>query len=338
MARLRRSDCSDPGFRRRRRGRGFEYLDADGQRIDDAKTLARISELVIPPAWKDVWICPDPNGHLQATGIDAAGRKQYLYHDAWRRRRDQKKFDAMLDFAQALPRLRRTVATDLSGSELSRERVLACSVRLLDCGFFRIGSESYAEDNESYGLATIRKEHVSLNGKSIVFDYPAKGRRRRIHSIVDSDVKKIVTALKRRRGGKPELLAYKRGHRWKDLGSADINEYIKEAAGGDFSAKDFRTWNATLLAAVALADSDGADSKTARKRTINEAVKGVAFYLGNTPAVARSSYIDPRVFDRYRAGSTIDGSLAAAAVKNGNGHPSSRRALEKAVIELISSS
>ena len=179
MARLRRVDCSEPGITRRRRGRGFEFLDPDGERIDDEETLARIRELAIPPAWKDVWICMQPRGHLQATGVDAAGRKQYLYHADWRTRRDQQKFDEMLEFAEALPRLRRVVKRDLAGGELSRDQVLACAVRLLDLGMFRIGSEDYAEQNQSYGLATLLKEHVTVNGKEIKFDYPGKSNQRR---------------------------------------------------------------------------------------------------------------------------------------------------------------
>ena len=308
--RLRRSDCSGPGLTRRRRGRGFEYLDESGNRITDPEVLARIAELAIPPAWKDVWICPYPGGHIQATGIDAAGRKQYLYHQRWRARRDQEKFDEMLDFAAALPKLRRRVARDLRRGDLSRPHVLACAVRLLDRGFFRIGSEEYAVDNETYGLATIHKRHVRLQGDVISFDYPAKSGQRRIQSVVDPEVASVVQRLKSRRGGGPELLAYKDGRRWVDVRSGDINEYLKEATGQDFSAKDFRTWNATVLAALALAVAgEAAGSKTGRKRAIGRAIKEVAHYLGNTPAVARSSYIDPRVFERYEDGLTIGGVL-----------------------------
>ena len=330
MPRLRRSDCSTPGLRRRRRGRGFEYLDADGARVDDPETLARINALAIPPAWTDVWICPDPRGHLQATGVDAAGRKQYRYHDAWRARRDRQKFEEMLEFARALPRLRRRVARDLRAVQdggVTRERVLACAARLLDRGFFRIGSESYAEGNGSYGLATIRKEHVRLNGDDIVFDYPSKSGRRRVQAVADPDVREVVAALKRRRGGADGLLTYREGRRWVEVRSDDINEYLKASARLDtVSAKDFRTWNGTVLAAVALARREGrVSSKTARKRAITAAVREVAVFLGNTPAVARSSYIDPRVFDRFLSGWTI-----APA------HERGRAAIEKAVLDLIS--
>ena len=314
MARLRRVDCSGPGITRRRRGRGFEYLDQNGNRVQDPDVLARIDQLAIPPAWGEVWICPYPMGHIQATGIDARGRKQYRYHDRWRERRDQQKFDEMIDFARALPEVRRRVAEDLASEGMTRERVLACAVRLLDRGFFRVGGEDYAVENESYGLATIHKKHVRLvKGGSLVFDYPAKGGQRRIRSIVDPEVYEIVAALKKRRGGNPELLAYREGRRWRDLKSADINAYIKEITQGDFSAKDFRTWNATVLAAVGLAVSGSAAprSKHARKRAINRAVKEVAHYLGNTPAVCRASYIDPRVFDRFEGGLTIGGVMEA---------------------------
>ncbi len=302
MARLKRVDCSTPGITRRRRGRGFEYLDEDGRRIGDPELIARIRALAIPPAWEDVWICPYPMGHIQATGIDAAGRKQYRYHDRWRERQDRQKFQEMVDFARVLPRLRDRVAKDLSRDDLSRERVLACAIRMLDTGFFRIGGEDYAEENESYGLATIRKDHVTLRDGVVHFVYDAKGGVEREQSLPDPDVFEVVRALKRRRGGGEELLAYKSGARWVDLKSTDVNDYVKEASGGDFSAKDFRTWHATVLAAVGLSVSSqqARASKAARKRAVKRAIEEVARYLGNTPTVARASYIDPRVFDRYR--------------------------------------
>jgi DNA topoisomerase IB len=316
MARLRRVDCSTPGIVRRRRGRGFEFIDADGGRVDDPEDIARIAELAIPPAWKDVWICPHPNGHLQATGVDARGRKQYLYHPKWRQRRDQQKFDSMIDFGRALPGMRRRVAKDLARPGLPRRRVLACAVRMLDRGFFRVGGEDYKVENETYGLATIHKSHVKLgDGTTLTFDYPAKSGQRRIQSIVDPAVYDIVGQLKKRRGGSPELLAYREGRRWRDIKSVDVNAYVKEVTGSDFSAKDFRTWNATVIAAVALAVSGetASGSRTARNRAKVRAVKEVAHYLGNTPAVCRASYIDPRVFDRFDSGLTIGGVLSEVA-------------------------
>jgi DNA topoisomerase IB len=313
--RLRRADCSGPGIRRRRQGRGFTYIDDDtGERIDDAETLQRINELVIPPAWKDVWVCPFPGGHIQATGIDDAGRKQYLYHPRWRERRDQEKFDDMLVFAKALPRLRRRIDADLAGEPLSREQVLACAVRLLDRGLFRIGTEDYAVENETYGLATMKKRHVTVNGEGLVFDYRAKAGKRQIRQVVDPEVTAIVAKLKARRGGIDELLAYKDGRHWRDVKSGDINEYLKAMTRLDISAKDFRTWGATVLAAVTLSAAHPEDfSATKRKRLITHAIKQVAHYLGNTPAVARASYIDPRVFDRFRDGQTIPIEKVAAA-------------------------
>ena len=330
--RLRRSDTSGPGIRRRRRGKGFEYLNPDGTRVDDAEVLGRINELVIPPAWEDVWISPYPGGHIQATGVDARGRKQYLYHQKWRQRRDQEKFDAMLRFAKTLPAMREAVDRDLRSGELSREQVLACAVRLLDKGFFRIGSEDYAVENETYGLATIHKAHVRLLDESTLrFDYPAKHGKQQIRSVVDSDVAAIVKKLKARRGGLPELLAYKRGRTWVDVKSADINLYLKGVTGLEVSAKDFRTWNATVLAAVALAASGLAESKTAKKRAIVRAIKEVSYYLGNTPAVARASYIDPRIFDRFNDGLVIDPAIAAAE----DDEPAIQGAVEQAVLDLI---
>jgi DNA topoisomerase IB len=311
--RLRRSDPSSPGYTRRRCGKGFMYLDETGERITDAEIIARITALVIPPAWRDVWISPDPFGHIQATGIDQRGRKQYLYHPRWRERRDQEKFDEMLAFARALPALRSVVEHDIALGDMSREQVLACAARLLDRGFFRIGSEQYAVTNETYGLATMRKEHVTLDGEVIVFDYIAKERKRRVQAIIDPEVAVIVGTLKRRRSGGEELLAYRRDGRWCDVRSPDINAYLKAATGIDISAKEFRTWGATVLAAVALAvNRPDVLSQTARKRAIVRAVKEVAFYLGNTPTVARNSYIDPRVFDRYRDGDTIPLDLVGA--------------------------
>jgi DNA topoisomerase I len=336
MARLRRADCSAPGIRRRRRGPGFEYLDSDGRRITQPTVLERIRELRIPPAWEDVWICPYPFGHIQATGADAAGRKQYRYHDLWRERRDREKFESMVDFAEVLPQLRRRVAKDLKHPDINRARVLACAARLLDRGFFRIGSEDYAEENDTYGIATMRRRHARVSGDVVVFDYESKGGQRRVQSIGDREVAAIVRTLKRRRGGGDELLAYRRSRVWVDVRSHDINEYVKAASGGDFTAKDFRTWSATVLAAVALAVSGEAasGSKTSRKRAKTRAVKEVARYLGNTPAVCRASYIDPRVFDRFDGGLTIGGVLPEL-VEDVSAWPEVQRTVEEAVLDLI---
>lgn len=335
--RLRRSDCSEPGLRRRRRGRGFTYLREDGKPVRDRTVLERVRGLAIPPAWQDVWICPDPQGHLQATGLDAAGRKQYLYHPAWREHRDREKFERMARFGARLPKLRRAMAAELrgNGSGPTHERVLACAVRLLDLGMFRIGSEQYADDDGGIGLATIRKEHVSVGDGAVVFDYPSKGGIRRAQEIHDPASVAIVTELRRRRSGGPELLAYRDGRRWRPLRSEEINDYLKSHLGAEFSAKDFRTWNATVVAAVSLAvDGRDASSKTGRKRACDGAVRAVAELLGNTPAVARRSYIDPRVFDRYLSGWTIAGELERLPRLD----PSDdriRARMERAVLDLL---
>src|SRR5579884_2246444 len=308
--RLRRSDCSGPGLRRVRRGRGFGYVDEAGGAVRDREALERVRALAIPPAWRDVWICEDPLGHLQATGIDAAGRKQYLYHPLWREHGDRAKFRRMERFGSLLPKLRRKIAASIRDGGLGHEQVLACAVRLLVIGFFRIGSEEYADDDGGIGLATLHKEHVSVRGREAVFEYPAKAGVERAQAIYDPASVEVIGALRRRRGGGQQLLAYRNGRRWHPLRSEEINEYLKEELGAEFSAKDFRTWNATVMAAVSLAtDGRNSHSKTARKRAIDRAVRAVAELLGNTPAVARRAYIDPRVFDRYQSGWTIAGEL-----------------------------
>jgi DNA topoisomerase-1 len=321
-AAIRHVDRNAPGYTRRRHGRGFVYLDEHGRTIDDERR-DRIRALAIPPAWADVWICTDPNGHLQAVGTDAAGRRQYRYHERWRQRRDQEKFDQMISFARSLPRLRKIAAADLG--EGGRRRELACAVRLLDRGFFRVGGEEYADENGSFGLATLEKSHVELAGDGVLaFDYPAKSGKRRLQAVVDPEVYDVVASLKRRRG-----------KRLFSIRSADINAYIKDATGGDFSAKDFRTWHGTVLAAVALAVSERAASPTGRKRAISRAVNEVAHYLGNTPAVCRASYIDPRVFDRYRAGITISPALDGLAHVDEERAPATQGVIERAVLRLL---
>ncbi len=301
----------------------------------DPDELLRLKGLAIPPAWQDVWICADPLGHLQATGVDAAGRKQYLYHGHWRELRDRQKFDHMIEFANALPRLRRRILPDLEGNALDRPQVLACAVRLLDVGLFRIGSEQYADDEGGVGLATVTRDSVRIDRDEVVFDYLAKGGLHRVQAVQDPLSQTVVRGLKRRRGGGDQLLAYRERRRWHDVRSEQISEYLKEQIGEQYSAKDFRTWNATVLTAVSLAaDGRDADTKRARKRAIDGAVKGVAEVLGNTPAVARRSYIDPRVFDRYLSGWTIGGEVDRIGSLTG---PDDRRRarLERAVLDLL---
>ncbi len=336
MARLKRTDTNDPGISRVRRGRGFGYVRPDGTPAG-ARVRKRVEELAIPPAWTDVWICTDPNGHIQATGHDKAGRKQYLYHERWRERRDRQKFEQMIEFGQALPKLRRRVGRDLGRRGLGRERVLACAVRLLDLGFFRIGGERYADENDTYGLATIRRKHLSFERGAAVFDYRAKGSQRHVQEVEDRKVVGVLRALKRRSGGGQELLAYRQGREWVDVKSDHVNEYLKDAVGGEFSAKDFRTWNATVLAAVSVAAGceDGQPgTKAARKRITNGVVKRVAEYLSNTPAVCRSSYIDPRIFDQFDSGQILALNGSVDGLEPGQLPQRSR--IERGVLELLS--
>jgi DNA topoisomerase IB len=339
--RLRRSHCDEGGIARRRRGKGFSYAYANGRPVKDRKTLDRIRALAVPPAWTDVWICPWPNGHIQALGTDAAGRRQYRYHDDWRLHRDRQKFERVLDFAAALPEIRAVVERDLSQEGLSRARVLAATVRLLDIGLFRVGGAAYAEDNETFGVTSLRKHHVRIRNGVMVFCYPAKGSIERTVEIRDAKVRKVVEEVRRRRSGDGHLFAYKEEGRWVEIRAEDTNAYIKDAAGGDeFSAKDFRTWSATVLTATALAENGAPETEREARHAVVEAIAEAADYLGNTPAVARSAYIDPRIIERFEDGQTIAEwlprlpkveALSEASTKNGG----LRRTVEEAVIELI---
>jgi DNA topoisomerase IB len=300
--------------------------------VTDPEVLQRIANLAVPPAWVDVWICPWPNGHIQAIGTDAAGRRQYRYHDDWRKRRDQEKFGRILDFARVLPSLREVVAADLALRGLKKERILATGVRLLDIGCFRVGGEEYAEEHETYGVATLRVAHVACRRDELVFEYPAKGSIMRTATVRDPEVYRVIQSLRRRRGPDDDLLAWREHQEWVSARAPDLNAYIKAHVGEAFSAKDFRTWSGTVCAAVALARAGKPVTKSARSRDITAAVKEVAEYLGNTPAVARSSYIDPRVIDRFQAGETI-----AAALKRRGGTEALERdaTVQKAVLELL---
>jgi DNA topoisomerase IB len=337
---LTRSELTSPGIRRRRCGRGFRYFAPDGNPLADAAALARIKALVIPPAWEDVWICPGQDGHIQAVGTDVAGRRQYRYHDEWREQRDREKFDRMLEFGRALPRVRTVVERDLRGRGLSRERVLAAAVRLIDLGFFRSGGDEYAADNGSFGLATIRREHVTCHQDEITFDYIGKSGKRHVETVADDLASPVVRNLKRRRSWPDcdDLLVFRSGSRWHNVTAGDINDYLRDVSDGDFTAKDFRTWHATVLAAVGLAVSlSAAESPTARKRAIARVVQEVADYLGNTPAVARASYIDPRVITRYEEGVTIAASLADLGNGQEFGDVATKGQAERALLELLTS-
>ena len=336
--RLRQSDPHRAGYRRVRHGRGFRYVDPSGETVTDAQRLRRFADLVIPPAWKDVWICPWPNGHIQALGTDDAGRRQYLYHPGFRAQQEQAKHEHVLEMAERLPEARDRIAADLESRGLRRERVLGCAARLLDLGFFRVGSDRYAQTNGSYGLTTILRSHVECRGKGlVVFSYTAKGGHSRVQAVVDPATCRTVTALIRQRAPEERLLAYRDGRDWHDVHSDELNTHLKDLFGMDVSAKDFRTWHATVLAAVALAVSTQAarDGRTARKRAVVRAVKEVADYLGNTPAVCRASYINPRVFELFEQGRTVAPALDALGRDAQFGQPATRGPVERAVLDLL---
>jgi DNA topoisomerase IB len=335
VARTRRVDCSGPGLHRVRRGRGFSYHRENGALVEDTAVIERVAALAIPPAWREVWICEDPRGHIQATGIDDAGRKQYRYHDDWRVHRDRRKFERMLDFARRLPALRERIAHDLGGRGLTLERVTAGAVALLDQGLFRIGSERYEDENESYGLTTLKVGHVRFGGGGAEFEYPAKSGQLSRHRISDPRLVTLVRSLARRGDAGDGLFTYRNGRAWHQLDADQVNDWIKATAGEDFSAKDFRTWNATVLAAGALAGHDPAASTARRKKAKAEAVAVVAEQLNNTAAVARGSYIDPRVFDRFDAGETIAASLRGIESHTAAGEFAARESIERAVLRLL---
>jgi DNA topoisomerase IB len=296
---------------RERAGAGFEYRDPSGADITSAQTLGRIGALVIPPGWKDVWISPDPSGHIQATGVDSRGRTQYRYHQVWRERRDAQKFEHMVRFAGALPALRTATVRDLRGrsrpgQRLDRDRVAAGAVRLIDLGMFRIGGERYAELDHHYGATTLRKQDVRVARDGVTFDYVGKEGKRRTVTIADKAVLPVVRALVRSGSGLDSLFGYQDaadqdGGTWRPLRSHDVSGYIAAHAGGHFTAKEFRTWNATVLMALLLATANPAPTARSRKLAIAAGVRGVADSLGDTPAVARGSYIDPRLISRYEA-------------------------------------
>ena len=335
MPRLRTVSPRDPGWTRRRAGKGFFYLNEFGQPLAP-EDVERCKQLVIPPAWQQVWICPAPNGHIQAVGTDDAGRRQYLYHPYWRLKRDQSKHDRVLTVAARLPTARRRVIKHLRMEGMPYERALAAAFRLLDLGFFRIGGEAYAEANNSYGLATIQKEHVSIQGHTVVFDYVAKSGQERYVALADNLVRAAVRDLLSRSDGGPELLAYEDSTGWHDINSTEINSYIKSVVGGEVSAKDFRTWHGTVIAEVSLAGAvERSRTLSARKRAVSTAMKEVAKYLGNTPTVARKSYVDPRVVDLFHDGVTIPPDLAATDRELHDGTTHGK--IERAVLEILAS-
>ena len=328
--RLRRSDLSKPGLTRRRSGTGWTFLDADSNRITDPVTLARVKALAIPPAYKDVWISPHPYGHIQAVGTDAAGRRQYRYHELWSQRRAQAKHLKVLQVGERLPTMRRRWARDLKRADLDRMRVLAAAARLLDLGLFRIGGEEYAEEHSTYGLATLRREHVKVRQGKLLFDYTAKHSLRRQEVVDDPAVLAVVDHLRRRRDDpNPELFAYLVNGAWADVKSTTVNEYLREVSGLEMSAKDFRTWHATVLMAAILAREPVPPTKRSRDRTVRSGYVEVSEALGNTPAVCKASYVDPRVVDLYHGGTVI------ALPPNKRSDDAMRSALEKEVLDLL---
>ncbi|MFC4070833.1 DNA topoisomerase IB [Actinoplanes subglobosus] len=308
--RLRRSDPGGPGLSRRGAGRGFTYRDVDGAPLRDTGTVERIRSLVIPPAWRDVWISPDPRGHIQATGVDAAGRRQYLYHPAWREQRDRVKFDHALEAAGRLPEIRDRLRADLTGRGLSRDRVLAAIVSLLDMGMFRVGGEESAarEEDPTYGLSTLRPDHLRVRGGCVLLEFTGKSGVQHASVVGDGEVCAVLRDLRRRRRGEDRLFAYwdPARRRWQEVRADTVNDYLRDITGEQMTAKDFRTWHGTVRAATALAEAGPRPTVTGRRKAVAHAMREVADLLGNTPAVARSSYVDPRVVEAYAEGEVID--------------------------------
>ncbi|MBS41654.1 MAG: DNA topoisomerase [Nocardioides sp.] len=332
MVRLRRTSPDQPGWTRRRAGAGFTYLDQHGDRLA-AEDAQRVKDLVIPPAWRDVWVTPYANGHLQAVGTDDAGRRQYLYHPDWRTRRDAEKFERVQEFGGALVEARQTVLTDLGRDGMPLERACAAAVRLLDLGYFRIGNDVYADTHGSFGLTTLERRHVRRRGEVLVFRFTGKSGVDHSIEIDDVTVIEAVEVMRRRRAREdPRLLAYQASRRWRSMLPELVNEYVRESTGLHVSAKDFRTWHATVLAAASLgATTEPGETKASRKRAVSTAMKEVSAFLGNTPTLARNSYVDPRVVDAYERGITIHD----VAVVEYDTPDLQQAALERATLTLL---
>jgi DNA topoisomerase IB len=331
MVRLRRSSPDVPGWTRRRAGKGFVYLDQDGTKLSEPDA-ERVRDLVIPPAWKDVWITPYANGHLQAVGTDDAGRRQYLYHPQWRTRRDAEKFDRMLLFGKALAKARERVLLDLGLEGMPLERACAAAVRLLDLGYFRIGNDVYADENGSFGLTTLERRHVRRRQDSLIFAFVGKSGVEHEITIDDEVVIEAIEIMRRRRSKDDRLLSYRDGRSWRSLLPDLVNDYVRTSTGLESTAKDFRTWHATVLAAAALAETpEPGASKASRKRAVAGAMKEVASFLGNTPTLARSAYVDPRVVDAYERGKTIE----KATRRRYENTDERQAALERATLRLL---
>jgi DNA topoisomerase I len=335
MPRLRRTSPDQPGWTRRRSGKGFVYLDERGARLPAAEAR-RVKDLVIPPAWEDVWVTPHENGHLQAVGTDEAGRRQYLYHPEWRSRRDAAKFDRMLEFGRALSKARELVLADLGRDGMPLERACAAAVRLLDLGYFRIGNDVYAADNGSFGLTTLERRHVRRHQDRLIFAFVGKSGVEHRIEIDDAVVVEAIEVMRRRRSeGDPSLLAYKNGRGWRSVLPELVNDYVRDSTGLDATAKDFRTWHATVLAAAALAETpEPGETKASRRRAVSGAMREVGSFLGNTPTLARTSYVDPRVVDAYEEGRTIE----RATRRRYDTTDERQAALERATLRLIKES
>lgn len=306
MVRLRRSDLDTPGITRRRCGRGFSYRAPEGGNLTDSGELERIKALAIPPAWAKVWISPHAHGHIQAVGTDGAGRRQYIYHPRWRARKDREKFDRALAFAATLPGARRVVTRHLRGKGTSRERALAAALRIVDAAALRIGSAHYAQENGTFGVTTLQHEHLSVRGTVVAFDFPGKSGQRWNSTLDDGDLAAALRPMLRRSTSGAALAYRSSNGLWQALDAPTLNEFLRQVTGGDFTAKDFRTWQATVLAAMELARANAeATTRTARKRALSHTMQVVAEHLGNTPAVVRKSYVDPRLADRFMAGDVI---------------------------------
>src|SRR5712692_2875326 len=295
-----------PGYTRKASGDDFEYFDAEGKPIRDEQRLLRIKRLAIPPAWTDVWICPSANGHVQAIGRDARGRKQYRYHDRWREVRDENKYDRIVIFAEALPKIRRRVSKDLKLPGLSRNKVLATVVQLLERTFIRVGNEEYARDNKSFGLTTMQDRHVDVRGSKMRFRFRGKSGRNHEVDVTDRHIAKIVSKLQDLPGQDLFQFVEDEGE-VRDITSQDVNTYLREITGEDFSAKDFRTWAGTVLAAIALNAQEKFETKKQAKANIKNAISAVAKILGNTPAICRKCYVHPAVLETYLTGNSIEG-------------------------------
>lgn len=292
-----------PGIRRRRAGKAFSFLAPDGRVLRDPATLRRIKRLAVPPAWTDVWICPHENGHIQAAGRDARGRKQYRYHERWREVRDESKYGRVLAFGAALPRIRRHVAADLRRKGMSREKVLATVVRLLETTLIRVGNDEYASQNGSFGLTTLRNRHARVRGSQITFEFTGKSGKKHRIDVRDASLAKLVRKCQELPG--QELFAYEDETGTHDVSSGDVNDYLRGIAGEEFSAKDFRTWAGTVLAAIALREFEEFSSQRQAKQNVVRAVEAVAKMLGNTPSVCRRCYVHPTILESYLAGQTI---------------------------------